>query len=245
MAAPPLPHEPIPAMPAVAGTVEGPHIGPIVAPLSPVSSGSVVSHRTTPETDESLTTPGSASPSNDLSTSANPADAEIVVPEMLRVGVPMLKVSAKKIHQRLFALNAERGQITWESKKGGVCTFAVATSRGSALTVCMTEGNIESIREMRFAAQARDYRVQFKISAEHEARWMSIVYLGKGKYKMLHCVALTDDVFAAWKETLVRIFELRRALLGGLNHMRKRQMVWLKQHWTEVRSRHYAWLCRC
>lgn len=48
---------------------------------------------------------------------------DIRVPQILQNGTLMMKVSAKKtIRTRLF-LNYDRGQITWESKKGGSCVF--------------------------------------------------------------------------------------------------------------------------
>ena len=39
------------------------------------------------------------------------------VPSELQVGEPMLKVTSKKVMQRVFRLDAERGQILWASKK--------------------------------------------------------------------------------------------------------------------------------
>lgn len=42
-----------------------------------------------------------------------------VVPRTLAEGVPMLKVSAKKVQQRTFHLDADKGTLEWESKRGG------------------------------------------------------------------------------------------------------------------------------
>lgn len=64
---------------------------------------------------------------------------------------------------------------------------------------------------------------------------MTIIYISKkSTYKMLHLFAIQAEAFQSWKDTLERILALRRELLGGLNHMRKRQAYWLKQNWSEV-----------
>ncbi|KAG0145137.1 hypothetical protein CROQUDRAFT_659083 [Cronartium quercuum f. sp. fusiforme G11] len=139
---------------------------------------------------------------------------DIQIPELLQMGTQMVKVSAKKTLKLTVSLNRERGQIIWESKKGGSL-------------------NIESIREIRFGRDASYYRAQFKINPEYETVWLTIIYISKkSTYKMLHLFALQPDVFEAWKITLERILSFRRELLGGLNHMRKRQAYWLEQHWN-------------
>lgn len=92
--------------------------------------------------------------------------------------------------------------------------------------------NIENIRELRFAADARAFREQFKLAPDSEPRWMSIIYTAAGKYKVLHLVALTAEDYHSWRETLQTLYGHRRELMGGLDQMRKRQTVWLKQHWS-------------
>jgi hypothetical protein len=47
------------------------------------------------------------------------ASASLQIPDILRKGVPMLKVSAKKVQQRLVRIAPEEGRILWESRKGG------------------------------------------------------------------------------------------------------------------------------
>lgn len=56
---------------------------------------------------------------------------------------------------------------------------------------------------------------------------------------MLHLIACDLHTFEIWKETLQQILAFRRELLGGLNHMRKRQDYWLKQNWTQVTHHHH------
>ena len=43
--------------------------------------------------------------------------ADVVVPALLQMGTPMTKVSAKKHKKAVFRLDADLGQIVWESKQ--------------------------------------------------------------------------------------------------------------------------------
>ncbi|KAG8888563.1 Phospholipase C [Tulasnella sp. 332] len=138
---------------------------------------------------------------------------EIKVPALLQQGTPMLKISAKQgTKLRKFWLDADQGQVLWESRTGGLIS-------------------IENIREMRTGANARNYRELFKIAEDAEPRWMTIIYLCDGKYKTLHVVALSVDVFHMWNTTLRKLHSLRRELMSGLGNMERRQLVWEKQYW--------------
>jgi phosphatidylinositol phospholipase C, delta len=56
------------------------------------------------------------SPSSSLSPAAALA-SDFIIPQLLLNGVPMLKVSAKKQKRYFFRLDADEGQIIWQSKK--------------------------------------------------------------------------------------------------------------------------------
>lgn len=59
--------------------------------------------------------------SSDRGNVPSPEDLlDTTVPALLQQGTPMLKVSAKKTKTRVFRLDADLGQIQWESKKSGV-----------------------------------------------------------------------------------------------------------------------------
>ncbi|KAG8999389.1 Phospholipase C [Tulasnella sp. JGI-2019a] len=138
---------------------------------------------------------------------------EIKVPALLQQGTPMLKMSAKQGPKlRKFWLDADQGQLLWESKKRGLIS-------------------IENIREMRTGANARNYRESFKVAVDAEPRWLTIIYVCDGKYKTLHVVALSVDVFRMWNQTLQKLYCLRRELMCGLGNMERRQLVWEKQYW--------------
>ncbi|KAG8903572.1 Phospholipase C [Tulasnella sp. 403] len=142
---------------------------------------------------------------------------EIKIPTLLEKGTPMIKINKKGVKPRVFRLDAEQGQIIWESKKGYIV-------------------NIENIREMRTGANARNYREMMKMSIEYEPRWMTIIYLCDGKYKTLHVVALSLDVFKMWLSTLHQLYSLRRELMSGLGNMERRELVWQKQYWKAADS---------
>lgn len=100
--------------------------------------------------------------------------------------------------------------------------------------LCLTSVNIENIRELRFGADARGFREQLKMASDCEPRWITLIYTSSGRYKILHLVALTTDDFKLWRQTLQLLYDQRKELMGGLDQMRKRQAVWLKQHWSSA-----------
>lgn len=53
----------------------------------------------------------------DSSSSTSPAVGDIRVPLLLQQGTPMTKVSLKKHKKFVFRLDADLGQIVWESKQ--------------------------------------------------------------------------------------------------------------------------------
>ena len=90
---------------------------------------------------------------------------------------------------------------------------------------------IENIKELREGADARFYRQQFQIAATFEDRWLTIVYVLDGRYKTLHLLAPTYELFQMWDLTLRRLYGIRQRLMTGLGHTEVRQAVWEKQFW--------------
>ncbi|KZT64238.1 PLC-like phosphodiesterase [Daedalea quercina L-15889] len=137
---------------------------------------------------------------------------DVTVPQLLQLGVPMLKVSAKKQKRYIFKLDPDQGQIVWQSKKLRIIP-------------------IENIKELREGADARYYRQQFQIAPSFEDRWLTIVYVLDGRYKTLHLLAATRDVFQMWDLMLRRLYAIRQKLMSGLGYTEVRQAVWEKQFW--------------
>ncbi|KAN0096938.1 hypothetical protein V8E55_001384 [Tylopilus felleus] len=141
--------------------------------------------------------------------------AEVPVPALLQQGVPMTKVSAKTQKSYLFKLDADQGQIIWESKKLRIIP-------------------IEKIKELRSGADARYYRQQFQLAREYEDRWITIIYTLDGQYKTLHLIASSLDSFQLWDITLRKLYAIRRELMIGPGNEEIRQAVWVKQCWKSA-----------
>lgn len=153
----------------------------------------------------------------------------LVMPKSLEGGQLMLKVTHKKVMQRVIRLDADRGQILWASKKGNRI-------------------NLETVREVRIGASGASFRTSLNISAAHEPRWISIIYQQGAAYKALHLIALSDESLAQWRDALERLQGLRRQLFGSVTGhaaglgldvadlQSTKNDVWLRQHWKTADS---------
>ncbi|TRM67130.1 PLC-like phosphodiesterase [Schizophyllum amplum] len=138
--------------------------------------------------------------------------ADLSVPDLLQKGTPMTKISEKKKKKLSVLLDADQGQIVYESSKSGIIP-------------------IETIKEIRSGADARYYRVQFAMDEACEDRWLTLIYIIDGKYKTLHLLADTRDVFKLWDTTLRKLHSIRVGLMGGMGNTQMRDTVWEKQFW--------------
>ena len=182
----------------------------------------------------------------DIAPVAQPSSGtDATVPQLLRQGVPMLKVSAKKQKRYVFKLDPDQGQIVWESKQLRFSECGSFPRRVPChpsflakprLPLIYTHFSpcpvpIENIKELRCGADARYYRSQFQLSQEYEDRWLTIVYVLDGGYKTLHLIAATREIFQMWDITLRRLYAIRQQLMSGLGSADMRQAVWEKQFW--------------
>ncbi|CAO1632645.1 unnamed protein product [Parajaminaea phylloscopi] len=159
----------------------------------------------------------SAPTTGDLARGAATASetASVDIPVCLQKGEAMLKVTHKKVMQRVFRVDPDRGQILWASKKGN-------------------RVNLEAIREVRIGPLGASFRAALNISAAHEPRWISIIYQQGAAYKSLHLIALNDESLSRWRDTLERLQGFRKQLLGGLGMLEERNAVWLRQNWRKA-----------
>ena len=91
---------------------------------------------------------------------------------------------------------------------------------------------IENIKEIRSGPDGRYYREQFQLSSEYEDRWLTIIYIVDGRYKTLHVVAPSVDIFRELDKTLRDLFAVRQELMSGLGHVEERQKVWERRYWA-------------
>ncbi|CAG8498377.1 2200_t:CDS:10, partial [Dentiscutata heterogama] len=140
---------------------------------------------------------------------------QIIVEPCLVEGTTLLKISSGKQQQKTFKIDIDQGQILWNSKKSGKI-------------------DIESIEEIRVGDAIRSYREHFKLNEDIGPRWFTIIYVDFGKYKTLHLVAPTLELFNIWIENLNKLYLHRKDIIGGLDHLRKRNTLWLNQYWKEA-----------
>lgn len=96
---------------------------------------------------------------------------------------------------------------------------------------------MDSIKEIRSGAATRFYREQFRISPDKEDLWFTIVYtLPSAKYKTLHLIAFTPDVYDLWKRTLEQVLAYREDLLSGAGSRDpfQKDNVWERQYWNDA-----------
>ncbi|KAJ7257872.1 PLC-like phosphodiesterase [Mycena haematopus] len=134
------------------------------------------------------------------------------IPLVLQQGTQLTKISDKSQKKVVFRLDAEAGQILYDSWKHGVVP-------------------IESIQEIRTGPDAQYYCRQFGFSGDAVDRWITIVYVLHSTYKTLHILAPTRDVKNLWETNLRKLYTIRLGLMHDLDNHELRQTVWEKQYW--------------
>lgn len=183
----------------------------------------------------SPTTPGSATYAN------------IRVPALLQQGTPMNKISAKKLKTRIFRIDPKLGQIRWESNSAGISQlFAVSLNLVTIVGPYKIYFTVplDSIIEVRSGPEISFYLTQFHISQDREALWLTIIYTPPrtsskqtyAKYKTLHLIAYTREVFLLWRDTLNHALEYRNDMLSGKasEDPVAKGNVWDKQFWNDT-----------
>ncbi|KAF9044937.1 hypothetical protein BJ165DRAFT_1611178 [Panaeolus papilionaceus] len=138
--------------------------------------------------------------------------SSVQVPESLQNGTIMTKVSMKKQKAFLFRLDADLGQIVWESKKYKIIP-------------------IENIKEIRLGVDSRFYRAQFQLPSNVEDRWLTVIYVLDGRYRTLHLMAQTAEICQMWENSLKELHSIRLLLMRGLGNAEMRESLWVKQYW--------------
>ncbi|BFZ61601.1 Phospholipase C [Saitoella coloradoensis] len=142
-----------------------------------------------------------------------------LVHESLQSGIALLRVTRKKVRERIFMLHLDSALVTWDTK---------STSRFA----------IDDIKEIRCGGDARNYREQFKISTEHEPRWMTIIYAQDRKLKALHLIAPTTKTHELWRSTLERLYRYRVEMMGGLGLLGRQSLTLITRQWRETEKTH-------
>ncbi|KAE9399900.1 PLC-like phosphodiesterase [Gymnopus androsaceus JB14] len=153
-----------------------------------------------------------------MSTANENSDNLTSVPPDSQEWRQFVKVSEWKIKQALFRIDADEGQILYESNK--IKKIKIIP--------------IECIKELRFQSDSSYYRTLFKLSPDTQSRWITIIYIVEGAYKIMHIIAPSSDVFQQWKESLNKLYAVRQGLMAGAYDGIIRDTVWEKQYWKSA-----------
>ncbi|WVQ85423.1 hypothetical protein IAT38_007588 [Cryptococcus sp. DSM 104549] len=129
-------------------------------------------------------------------------DASGIVPPLLIQGVPMLKISSKKIKQVIFRIR--NGSISWSSKKD-------------------SHVPIGDIRDLRLGQPPTD--------TYNSTRWITVVYVRAQQWKVLHMIALTDDVYNMWVAALKELVSVTLDRQVSDVTPADPDMIWIRQLW--------------
>ena len=124
------------------------------------------------------------------------------VPPALRAGTPMQKISSKKIKQVVMRIN--EGCVSW------------AGSSESKIP-------INQIRELRLGQPPTDNA--------NASRWITVVYVRSSQWKVLHMIALTDDVYTLWVDTLSKLVSETSDRMVGHGTPSDPDTAWIRQLW--------------
>ena len=124
------------------------------------------------------------------------------IPPALRAGTPMQKISSKKIKQVVMRIN--EGCITW------------AGSSESKIP-------INQIRELRLGQPPTDNA--------NASRWITVVHVRSSQWKVLHMIALTDDVYNLWVDTLGKLVSETSDRMVGHATPSDPDTAWIRQLW--------------
>ncbi|KAL0945843.1 hypothetical protein HGRIS_012126 [Hohenbuehelia grisea] len=135
------------------------------------------------------------------------------VPEELEKGTLLSKVNShKKPKQVVVRIDADQGQILWQSKKYGII-------------------NAEAIREVRSGKDASYDLAQLGLPQTDLSRFISVIYVLNGEYRTLNLIAPTVELFNLWDAAIRHLHTIRQGLMSGLGNMEVREAIWEKMYW--------------
>ncbi|ODN84111.1 hypothetical protein L202_00124 [Cryptococcus amylolentus CBS 6039] len=139
-----------------------------------------------------------ATPSSALEMESDPS----VIPPQLAQGVPMLKISSRKIKQVIFKIR--NGCILWSSKKD-------------------SRVPINDIRDLRLGQPPTD--------TYNSTRWITVVYVREQQWKVLHMIALTDETYSLWVKALKELVSITLDRQVSDVTPSDPDMIWIRQLW--------------
>lgn len=135
----------------------------------------------------------------------------------------MTKVTKKKKKLLILVLENEAAKVSWDKNRPSKSFY------------------IDDIKDIRVGSDARNYRQEFGVPAEHESRFFSIVYAvpdkSKGRaQKVMHLIANDDQTFDLWTSTLDAISKHRQDLMISLSSFHEKA---IKAYWRSEISKKF------
>lgn len=160
--------------------------------------------------------------SSNAPSTAGPAPGP-VIPSILLQGTSMVKVTKKNRTKLLtLVLEKEAAKVSWDKNRPSKSFY------------------IDDITDIRVGTNARNYRKEFGVSEDDEARFFSIVYAvpdkskGRSQQKTMHLIATDDTTFDLWTTTLDAISKHRQDLMASLSSFHDKAV---RAYWQSEMSR--------
>ena len=149
-----------------------------------------------------------------------------IVPDRLKEGTKLQKITKKKRKDLTFRLDIDSAKVTWDRSDPSKQFY------------------IDDIQQIRPQAEARNYREEYQVSADCEARWFTIIYADqerlKGRpMKTMHLIAQSQHDFELWTSTLDEVSRHRHELMAGLAGSWQDDRT-LQGHWKREMARLYG-----
>ena len=149
-----------------------------------------------------------------------------IVPDILKEGTKLQKITKKKSKDMIFILDTDSARVTWNPSDPSKQFY------------------IDDIQQIRLQSEAKNYREEFQVPSEFESRWFTIIYADqertKGRpMKTIHLVAKTQHDFELWTSTLEDLSRYRHELMAGLAGSWQDDKT-LKSHWKREMARLYG-----
>ena len=149
-----------------------------------------------------------------------------VVPQILKEGTKLIKVTKKKKKILTFILDAENAKVYWDPSNASKSFY------------------IDDIQEIREKADAQISLESFQIPSNLASRCFAIKYAdqqrSKGRQqKTIYLVAETQHIFELWTSTLQELSKHRHDLMAGLAGSWQDEKT-IRNHWKVEMARLFA-----
>lgn len=126
---------------------------------------------------------------------------QLIPPEFIEPGIELLRITHRKKLKRCFKIDTENKILRWNNKASSFL-------------------RIEKIKNIRIGDDAKNYREEFKVSAEHKDLWVTIIYYNdsiSNNIKALHVLAARKYEYDMFVRVLQLLVFVNRDLLKNIS----------------------------